>query len=228
MCPGENVGTEFLQRRCGMRDTMQQSLTTRDAESSYWRAVPRLVAVGDQPFQNIEEAVDCLCRELVQVTGEHARFVPSSQRERENNARIRASHALAIPVCVNQRLYGELIVFSRDDSSVPALSPEVAFALAAICAQVLTTIEIRLIMQEQYKRFDLTTCKPLTPREEEVLSLMAKGQNIQEIAQSLCLSPQTVRTHRRNIFKKLNVHTERDALTIARYQQERVPSDLSC
>lgn len=46
----------------------------------------------------------------------------------------------------------------------------------------------------------------LTPREKEILILVAEGYNTQEIAQKLFLSPRTVDTHRANIMHKLGVH----------------------
>ncbi|HYG18681.1 MAG TPA: response regulator transcription factor [Ohtaekwangia sp.] len=50
-------------------------------------------------------------------------------------------------------------------------------------------------------------CGPtvLTARETELLTLIAKGQSTQKIANSLNLSPHTVHTHRKNIIRKLNI-----------------------
>ncbi len=45
----------------------------------------------------------------------------------------------------------------------------------------------------------------LTAREREVLGLLAEGNNNAEIAEKLFLSPETVKTHRRNMMKKLEV-----------------------
>lgn len=45
----------------------------------------------------------------------------------------------------------------------------------------------------------------LTPREEEVLKLMARGFSNKETARVLDISPDTVKTHVRNIFSKLGV-----------------------
>lgn len=48
---------------------------------------------------------------------------------------------------------------------------------------------------------------PLTPREREILALIAQGYTNQEIAQKLHLSLNTVKTHRRHIYEKLNLHS---------------------
>lgn len=45
----------------------------------------------------------------------------------------------------------------------------------------------------------------LTGREKEIVRLTAQGLSTPEIAEQLYLSPHTVNTHRRNIYKKLNV-----------------------
>ena len=58
----------------------------------------------------------------------------------------------------------------------------------------------------------------LTGREREVLSKLEKSYSNQEIAASLCISESTVKTHLRNIFKKLEVHNRTEALvTIMQY-----------
>lgn len=45
----------------------------------------------------------------------------------------------------------------------------------------------------------------LTRREQQVLSLVAKGATNEEIADTLCVSHHTIRTHIYNIFKKIHV-----------------------
>ena len=45
----------------------------------------------------------------------------------------------------------------------------------------------------------------LTARETEILTLIAAGTKNEQIADQLCISPHTVRTHIYNIFKKINV-----------------------
>ncbi|MBW1981230.1 MAG: response regulator transcription factor [Deltaproteobacteria bacterium] len=45
----------------------------------------------------------------------------------------------------------------------------------------------------------------LTPRQEEILALVAIGATNEQIAEKLCISPHTVKTHLYNIFKKIKV-----------------------
>jgi DNA-binding NarL/FixJ family response regulator len=51
----------------------------------------------------------------------------------------------------------------------------------------------------------------LTPREYEVLALLAKGFLYKEISNQLGISPNTFRTHQRAIYEKLHVHSRTEA-----------------
>ena len=51
----------------------------------------------------------------------------------------------------------------------------------------------------------------LTQRESEVLSYVSKGYQDKEIAEKFFLSSETVRTHLRNIYKKLHVRSRTEA-----------------
>ena len=55
----------------------------------------------------------------------------------------------------------------------------------------------------------------LTPREREVLQLLAQGKSNKEIAADLNLSPYTIETHRRNLQEKLNLHSFADLILYA-------------
>jgi two-component system nitrate/nitrite response regulator NarL len=55
----------------------------------------------------------------------------------------------------------------------------------------------------------------LTPRELEVLELIAVGASGREIAGRLGISENTVRTHSQNILSKLDVHSRLEAATLA-------------
>ena len=54
--------------------------------------------------------------------------------------------------------------------------------------------------------------EPLTPREEEVLGLLAKGYITKEIADQLTISFDTVRFHLKHIYRKLHVRSRTEAL----------------
>ena len=56
---------------------------------------------------------------------------------------------------------------------------------------------------------------PLTPRETEVLSWLAKGKTNRDIADILGMSHRTVNKHLEHIFEKLGVETRSAATAIA-------------
>jgi DNA-binding NarL/FixJ family response regulator len=67
--------------------------------------------------------------------------------------------------------------------------------------------------------------RQLTPRELEVLEMLARGAGGGEIAQRLGVSPNTVRTHVQGILSKLQVHSRLEAAAFAvRHQLVKVGS----
>jgi DNA-binding NarL/FixJ family response regulator len=59
---------------------------------------------------------------------------------------------------------------------------------------------------------------PLSPREAEVVKLIAEGRSTREIADALVVSPKTVDRHRSNILEKLGL---RDRVALTRYAIRR-------
>ncbi len=52
----------------------------------------------------------------------------------------------------------------------------------------------------------------LSPREREILDLLSKGHRYKEVADRLGISLDTVRTHIRNVYEKLQVHSRAEAM----------------
>jgi len=55
----------------------------------------------------------------------------------------------------------------------------------------------------------------LTPREQEIMRMLAEGLPKSEIADRLCISIKTVENHRSNIMKKLDLHSAMDLVRYA-------------
>ena len=55
----------------------------------------------------------------------------------------------------------------------------------------------------------------LTPREEQILELLARGRKNREIADELVISPRTVEVHVARVLEKLNAHTRTEAVAAA-------------
>lgn len=66
----------------------------------------------------------------------------------------------------------------------------------------------------------------LTPRERDILSLLAKGYDNQTIADELFISLKTVKTHVSNVLAKLEVDDRTQAVVYA-FQHHLVPQELN-
>jgi len=60
-----------------------------------------------------------------------------------------------------------------------------------------------------------TSQPTLTPRELEVLALVAEGYSTKEIARALWITEETVRTHVRRLLTRLGARTRAQAVAIA-------------
>ena len=76
---------------------------------------------------------------------------------------------------------------------------------------------VAALVREHLDR-DATTLDPLTPRELEVVKLVAEGHTSDEIAGMLFISRKTVDRHRANILEKLGM---RDRVDLTRYAIRR-------
>jgi DNA-binding NarL/FixJ family response regulator len=68
---------------------------------------------------------------------------------------------------------------------------------------------------EKSQTSKLDPYETLTTREREVLHLAAQGHSATEMAARLFLSPRTVETHRSNLMRKLDLHTQTDLIRYA-------------
>jgi DNA-binding NarL/FixJ family response regulator len=57
--------------------------------------------------------------------------------------------------------------------------------------------------------------KNLTTREREIVQLIAEGKTNKALANSLCISTKTAETHRANIMRKLQLHTQTELVRYA-------------
>ncbi len=58
--------------------------------------------------------------------------------------------------------------------------------------------------------------EPLTPREHEVLRLIASGMSNQEVAEQLVITAGTVKVHLSNVYSKLDVRSRTQAVARAK------------
>ena len=84
-------------------------------------------------------------------------------------------------------------------------SPRIAFSIFERIAQLSRAGQDHREMQSSH----------LTPREEEILQLIAEGLSNKQIADRLCISRSTVKNHVHNILEKLEVRTRDEAVSYA-------------
>ena len=71
---------------------------------------------------------------------------------------------------------------------------------------------MRRLRQELAGLSQAAPLEPLTDREATVLRLLRGTLSLREIGQELHLSPNTIKTHTRVIYRKLGVSTRRQAV----------------
>lgn len=70
----------------------------------------------------------------------------------------------------------------------------------------------RMVIQS----FQRSEESPLTPRETEILEQISTGKSRKRIAEELFIDLETVKSHIKNIYSKLNVHSKADAIKLAK------------
>lgn len=73
-----------------------------------------------------------------------------------------------------------------------------------------------LIVEDRVQRScaELAERAQLTPRETDVLGYLAQGRSTQYMAEHLCISENTMKSHVRNVYQKLGVHSKQDIIDI--------------
>lgn len=87
---------------------------------------------------------------------------------------------------------------SRGDASksiVAMLGQGEAFDRASVCAR----------LAEDFR---------LTDRESAVLMLLSQGHTVKKIAETLFLSESTIRSHTKNLYRKLGCHTKQEVIDL--------------
>lgn len=98
-------------------------------------------------------------------------------------------------------------------------------------SELLTAIEqvlqgkifISPVLSKEFSESDLEACRKkktipsdsLTPRERQVLKMVAEGRTSRDIAELLSISTRTVEHHRANLLKKLNISNTADLIKYA-------------
>lgn len=108
---------------------------------------------------------------------------------------------------------GYLIKDMEPDDLVVALRDIVAGK--TVVAPDLAPVLAKVVQGESVAARDVSPFSELTPRESEILGLLAEGQSNKAIARNLGISDGTVKLHVKAILRKLGVHSRVEAAVIA-------------
>jgi DNA-binding NarL/FixJ family response regulator len=123
-----------------------------------------------------------------------------------------------------------LTSFASDDQVIPAVQAGAAGYLLKDVEPAGLEAAIRLVhegealldpqiagrvMEEVARPSPVSDLSSLTPREREVLGLLARGLSNRQLADALVVSEKTVKTHVSNILMKLGVHDRTQAALLA-------------
>ena len=106
---------------------------------------------------------------------------------------------------------GFLVKVSTADEIVDAIR-EVAGGRFYLCSKVSKYIVQGFLGKTTARKRDVTG---LTPKEKEVLQLIAEGYSSKQIAKTFNLSLNTIHVHRNNIMKKLGIHKQAELVRYA-------------
>lgn len=96
-----------------------------------------------------------------------------------------------------------------------AATSELEMALKSVAAgQFYLSPAISRQVVDNYLRGGPTGVELLTPRQREILQLVAEGKSTRDIAETLHLSVKTVETHRAQLMERLDIH---DVAGLIRY-----------
>jgi DNA-binding CsgD family transcriptional regulator len=104
-------------------------------------------------------------------------------------------------------------IFMHDDEGKPYLTITVAMPIDA--KHYFTAKIERLLEENNMLKENNTLFASMTKREKEIIRLIALGKNSADMANELHLSEETIKTHRRNIKRKLKLENHYEVLRFA-------------
>lgn len=81
--------------------------------------------------------------------------------------------------------------------------------------RIKTDIQLETLIRENALLKNQLRCAAITRRENEIIRLIANGKTDQDVAESLHISTNTARTHRKNILHKLELSNTADLVRFA-------------
>ena len=163
----------------------------------------------DPFFRLVEVGVRAGCYSLHEIAPDHFR---RSEYFRIHYSRTRIGEEIGVFFDPGGGLTG-ILSFGRWDTSPPVTRADLDIlralepAIAALCAGHWSNLHGR---RELPQRRGITPPRldSLTLREREIVTMVLRGHSTESIAMLLAISPGTVKIHRKNIYRKMNVSTQ--------------------
>lgn len=176
-------------------------------------AAERLLGRWDGVGEQLCQVVDAITQHgalLLLHAGERTRGVRS---ESPAGARL-------YQIGFGEQTYGTLLVAPTPDaqeSGVLALPDAQAQRLARLCGALICLLEQAALQCVLARHLAPEPLDALTPRQREILALIARGLSDDEMMDALHITSDTLRRHRCDLRARLGVHSDRD-LPLAAYQ----------
>lgn len=87
---------------------------------------------------------------------------------------------------------------------------------------------VTLVLERRPLSPVLPATQPLTQQEKRVLGLLVRGRSTREMAQALVVSENTVETHLRHVYEKLQVHSRSALLARLFHATDGLVSSCLC
>lgn len=116
--------------------------------------------------------------------------------------------------CIKAGARGYLVKENAIDEILQAIR-EVHMGRFYVCSQMAGHLVQSFLSNDKSDNQAPSKMNDLTPREREVLQLVAEGHTTKDIAHELDLSVNTVHVHKNNIMRKLDIHKQADLIRFA-------------
>lgn len=189
----------------GLRAVVAAPVTVRGGvRGVLYAAVRTPEPVGDRATTGLVEIAQRLAAELaIRDEVDHRLSMLRAAATSPPAARSETTHTELL-----RDLHTELRSIAQDISDV-----DLRTRLQHACAQL-----VQLRPDPQPVRAALPEGPSLSPRELDTLSQVALGCSNAQVAERLCLRPETVKAYLRSAMRKLNAHTRHAAVVAAREQ----------
>ncbi len=136
---------------------------------------------------------------------------------RQIRAAVPRTEVLILSMHESERLVHEMLVAGARGYILKTDAGE--FLVAALQAlsehKPYFTPKVGTLVLKGYLNPETRESPELTPREREIIQLIAEGKATKEIAETLGISNKTAETHRTNLMRKLDLHSTADVVRYA-------------